>query len=96
MPEQFPEYSFDLPAHYRITVTGVLDSSWVERYWGMTSSLVELKDEPDQMVLVGEVTDQAALIGIFNALYNKGHTVVLVERLHPDTGPYPDDTEVVA
>ena len=93
MNELVSEIPLDLPAHYRIYVTGVLYSSWVERYWGMTSSLVELKDEPDQTVLVGEVTDQAALIGIFNALYGKGHTVISVERIPPDTDPHPADTE---
>lgn len=96
MTELIPEVPLDLPAHYRIYVTGVLDRSWVERYWGMTSNLVELRDEPDQTVLVGEVADQAALIGVINALYSKGHTVVSVERLHPDAGPRPDDAEVEA
>jgi hypothetical protein len=59
----------------------------------MTSSLVELIGEPDQTVLVGEVTDQAALMGVFNALYNLGHTVVSVERIFPDTDPHPADTK---
>jgi len=63
MTELFPEALLDLPAHYHIVVTGVLESSWVDRHWGMTSSPVELRDEPDQTVLVGEVVDQAALVG---------------------------------
>ena len=93
MSELFSEIPLDLPAHYRVVVTGVLDSSWVERHWGMTSSPVELSGEPDQTVLVGEVVDQAALMGVFNALYNMGHTVVSVERIHPDTGPHSTDTK---
>jgi len=93
MSELFPEAPLDLPAHYRLYVTGVLDSSWVERHWGMTSTLVELIGEPDQTVLVGEVADQAALMGVFNALYNMGHTVVSVERLHSDADPQPAGTE---
>ena len=93
MNEQLPENPFDLPAQYRITVTGVWDNSWVERRWGMTSSLVELRDAPDQTVLVGEVTDQAALAGILAALYNMQHTVVSVERTDPDTVPPRTDTE---
>jgi hypothetical protein len=93
MSEPFPEVPLDLPAQYRITVTGILVSSWVERYWGMTSTVVEQRDEPDQTALVGEVADQAALIGVINALYNKGHTVVSVERIHPDTDPHPVGTE---
>jgi hypothetical protein len=93
MNQLVPEVPLDLPTHYRIYVTGVVASSWVERYLGMTSALVELKDEPDQTVLVGEVTDQAALIGIINALYHKGHTVVSVERIHSDTFPHLAETE---
>ena len=93
MNEKLQENPFDLPAHYRITVTGVLDNSWVESRWGMTSSLVERRDAPDQTVLVGEVTDQAALAGILAALYNMQHTVVSVERLDPDIDPLPAGTE---
>ena len=93
MSELFREFASDLPAHYRIVFSGLLDSSWAERRWGMTSSTVEQRGEPDQTVLVGEVVDQAALIGVINALYNMGHTVVLVERLHPDTGPRPAETK---
>ena len=91
MSELFSEIPLDLPAHYRVVVTGVLDSSWVERHWVMTSSPVELGGETEQTVLVGEVADQAALMGVFNALYNMGHTVVSVERIHPDSESHPDE-----
>ena len=74
----------DMPATYRICVTGCLESELVERLWGMISSPVEKIGEPEQTSLVGEVADQAALVGIINALYNSGHTVVSVERLLPD------------
>ena len=93
MNQLVPEVPLDLPAHYRIYVTGVVASSWVERYLGMTSALVELKDEPDQTVLAGEIADQAALIGVINALYHKGHTVVSVKRIHSDTDPHLAETE---
>ena len=65
-----------LLVNYRIYVTGVLDSNWVERHWGMTTSSVELNSEPDQKVLVGEVADQAALMGVFNPRYYMGHVPV--------------------
>ena len=91
MSELVSEIPLDLPAHYRVVVTGVLDSSWVERHWGMTSSPVELRGETEQTVLVGEVADQAALMGVFNALYNMGHTVVSVERIHTDSESHPDE-----
>jgi hypothetical protein len=81
----------DMPATYRICIIGVLVSGLAERYWGMISSPVKPMGEPEQTVLVGEVADQAALVGIFNALYNSGHTVVSVERLLPDADPDTDD-----
>ena len=74
----------DMPATYRIYITGCLESELAERLWGMTSSPVERIDEPEGTVLVGEVADQAALVGIINALYNYGHAVVSVERLPAD------------
>ena len=83
----------DMPATYRICITGVLENGLAERYWGMTSVPVEQIDEPGQTVLIGEVADQAALVGIINALYNFGHTVVSVERLLPDTDPHMNDTK---
>ena len=85
----------DIPATYRICVTGCLESELVERLWGMTSNPVEKTGEGEQTVLVGEVADQAAFIGIMNALYNSGHTVVSVERLLPDAGPHMDETKEV-
>jgi hypothetical protein len=80
----------EMPATYRICVVGVVDSDYAERYWGMKLNLIEQTGEPEQTVLVGEVADQAALVGIINALYNAGHTVVSVERILPDTDPPKD------
>ena len=83
----------DMPATYRICVTGCLESELAERLWGMNSSPVEKIGEPEQTALVGEVADQAALVGIINALYNSGHTVVSVERLPHDADLTMDDTK---
>jgi hypothetical protein len=83
----------DIPATYRICVTGCLESELAERLWGMVSSPVEKTAETEQTVLVGEVADQAVLVGIINALYNSGHTVMSVERLLPDADPHMDETK---
>ena len=80
-----------MPATYRICVLGGVDSAYAERFWGMEPSLVELTGEPEQTALVGVVADQAALVGIINALYNAGHTVVSVERLPDETDSNLDD-----
>ena len=82
--DRLPLFPMDMPATYRICVTGCLESDLAERLWGMTATPAEKIGEPEQTVLVGEVADQAALVGIINALYNAGHTVVSVERLLPD------------
>ena len=93
MTEFIPEVPLDIPAYYCIHVTGVLDSSWAERYLGMTSTPIERSGKARETMLAGEVADQAALIGVINALYNKGHTVVSVERIHSDTDSHPAETE---
>ena len=59
----------------------------------MTSSRFERTGEPEQTELIGDVADQAALVGIINALYNYGHTVVSVELIPPDTDPHMDHTK---
>ena len=79
--KQFPRSHMDMSANYRICVIGVLESSMAERFWGMMSAPVEQTDELQQTALVGEVADQTALVGIINALYNGGHTIVSVERI---------------
>ena len=91
--DQFPLLPMDMPATYRICITGCLERNMAERLWGMTASPIEGNGEPEQTVLVGEVVDQAALIGIMNALYNSGHTVVSVERLIPDADPPMNETK---
>lgn len=79
--EQFPLLPMDMPATYRICVVGDVDSVYAEQYWGMKLILIEKTGEAEQSTLVGEVADQAALVGIINGLYNAGHTVLSVERM---------------
>jgi hypothetical protein len=81
--EQLPLDPMDTPATYRICFIGGLESSWAERLWGMTSAPIEEAGDLEQTALVGVVADQAVLVGIINALYNLGHTVMSIERLHP-------------
>lgn len=93
MTELFQNIPMDMPATYRICVLGDLESSWAKRLWGMTSNPVDQTGETDQTELVGEVADQAALVGIINALYNSGHTVISVERIvsHENTTQHDSD-----
>ena len=94
--EQLSLVPMDTPATYRICFIVGLESSWAERLWGMTSAPIEEAGDPEQTELVGEVADQAVLVGIINALYNLGHTVVSVERLNPDADLSPNETNMEA
>ena len=89
--EQFPLLPMDMPATYRICVVGDVDSAYAEQYWGMKLILIEKTGEPEQSTLVGEVADQAALVGIINALYNARYPVISVERMPSDTDLLKDD-----
>ena len=92
MMEQLPHFPIDMPATYRICVTGGLENGWAERLWGMTSTPIEQAGEREQTLLAGKVADQAALVGIINALYNMGYAVVSVERTPPDAEIPADET----
>ncbi|MFN2105271.1 MAG: hypothetical protein ACK2UJ_10385 [Candidatus Promineifilaceae bacterium] len=94
--EQLPLDPKYTPATYRICFLGALESSWAERLWGMTSAPIEEAGDPEQTMLVGEVPDQTVLVGIINALYNLGHTVVSVERMHPDANLSRNETNIEA
>jgi len=72
--------SFDQPAGYRITVLGHLGAEWNDYLHGMT-----IDHQHSMEVKVATVTgclpDQAALLGVLNALYDGHVTVVAVESL---------------
>jgi hypothetical protein len=72
---------FDLPATYRIGVQGRIPARWCDRLEGMT--ITEGSQEADTPVttLLGELSDQAALAGVLNTLYELHLPVLTVERL---------------
>jgi hypothetical protein len=64
----------------RICVQGAVDQSWAEQLNGLTvSSQTLIGDTAPTTVLFGLMTDQAALIGLVNALYSLGLPLVSVE-----------------
>ena len=71
------------PAQYRISVLGFLDENMMDRLGGLT---IENK-EPDPasgktiISLTGQLSDQAALFGALNALYNMRMPLLSVEYL---------------
>ena len=64
------------PAIYRIRVRGHLEAKWSERLEGMNITDLQHVDKEDETVLVGRLTDQTALAGVLNTLYEQ-HLVVL-------------------
>lgn len=74
------------PAEYRITAVGSLDESWSARLGGMEIVNLEPAQDSDKsfVMLTGMIADQAALLGVLNALYNMRLPLVAVECLTSD------------
>jgi len=68
---------------YAIIVEGKLDPSWSDWLGGL--QLVSQKEEDGMVVttLYGELTDQAALRGILNRLWDLNLVVRAVQQVHP-------------
>jgi len=77
---------FDGPAVYRISVCGRLSASWSDRMEGMTITVESPGAGPLVTTLVGELGDQASLVGVLNTLYGLHLPVLSVECLNPAAG----------
>ena len=73
--------SSNQPATYRIRVQGRIIASWSDRFEGMEISTTPSTQEPAVTTLLGTVSDQAALVGVFNSLHELLLTVLSVECL---------------
>jgi hypothetical protein len=69
------------PAIYRITVRGTLDSGWSTRLAGMSITQRQSGDGGQETILVGRLSDQAALSSILIALYDLHLPVLSAECL---------------
>jgi hypothetical protein len=72
---------FDGPATYRIDVEGRIPASWCDALEGMTVMECLWEAEPPVTTLVGQLSDQAALAGVLNTLYELHLPVLSVQRL---------------
>jgi hypothetical protein len=83
MRDALPESrsGFDSPATYRIGVLGRIPASWSDRLEGMAITERSPEAGPPVTSLLGELSDQAALAGVLNTLYETHLPVLLVERL---------------
>ena len=64
-------------AVYQITIQGHIDKDWSAYFGGLAITPNEL---PPQTTLSGELTDQAALLGVLNNLYNLGFYILSVQK----------------
>jgi hypothetical protein len=79
MEKYRPHSSMFEPATYRISVLGTMDKKWSDYCGGMTIEHDIVLDQYPMTTLTGLLTDQAALIGILNSLYDMGYPIISVE-----------------
>jgi hypothetical protein len=72
---------FDVPATYQITVQGRIDPTWSDRLESMTICLAMVDEGLPATTLEGELSDQAALAGVLNTLYELHLTLLSLKRL---------------
>ena len=71
----------ETPATYRIRVQGKLNESWFDRLGNMAFTPEATAVEPAVTILVGHLSDQAALSGVLNTLYEMHLPLLSVENL---------------
>ena len=72
---------FEKPATYRIRVTGHIDDSLADQLGGMIITRAFTADNQPMTILIGHLTDQAALSGVLNELYELHLPLLTVESL---------------
>lgn len=70
-----------MPAVYQICVRGTIHPEWTDRLEGMSIHLATTDDGRSMTILIGALTDQASLAGLFNTLYDLQLTVLSVKRI---------------
>ena len=72
----------DEPSTYCIVVQGQLDTTYVDWLEGMSVTHTHDGRQQPITMLIGELLDQAALIGVLRSLYNLRFPVLFVKWLH--------------
>ena len=79
--DQKRSFQFSKPAIYQIEVTGRIPATASQRLEGMQITESQTEDGGAKTILVGRLSDQAALSGILNALYELHTSVISVTAL---------------
>lgn len=81
MTQHSQQQIFDLPGCYQIRIVGHLKANSSLLQSDMAIAVNQMEDQQLVTTLIGEVRDQAALLGMLNALYDMGCPLMTVERL---------------
>ena len=83
MPDELlgKNLTFEKPATNRIRVTGHIEDSLADRLGGMVITRAFTSDGRSITILVGHMSDQAALAGVLNELYELHLPLLTVETL---------------
>jgi hypothetical protein len=76
-----PRITLDQPGAYRIRVQGSLDAHWADYFEEMQFNLELTPDGSAITSLTGRLSDQAAVHGVLQKLYNLGFPLISVEKL---------------
>ena len=68
---------------HRIRIAGVLGDEWSGRAHGMTISVDRSEPERPCTELIGELPDEAALMGVLDMLYTHGARLLSVGLMRP-------------
>lgn len=71
---------------YRITVLGYVGDDWSDFVGGMTVTKTLDEERRPVTTLIGEMVDQAMLLGVLNYLYDLCLPLVQVQWLDQDEG----------
>jgi hypothetical protein len=67
-------------ANFELHVKGQLDESWSDWLEGLEVKLLD----NGEMILIGYIGDQAALMGVLNKLYRLNLTLLSVSKIEPN------------
>ena len=76
---------FDCPATYKLIVQGWIDHAWSDRLEGMAICQATIESGSPVTILEGELSDQAALAGVLNTLYELHLPLLSLKRLRVST-----------
>ena len=72
------EIKMESPGKYQISIQGFLNADWSDRLGGLKIATTPATDGRPVTTLTGEISDQAVLLGVLNALYDLRYPLLSV------------------